>query len=387
VERPSGPSLTVQPNGKNWGRALLPRRVRPPSTAQGSIAERRSQRTLRDYGHETPAPVEEVEIETVAHPRVVPTGSLGIPWEEAIDSFVATWKRRRSIGERWERGLRYTLRRIPVLLARSGGGSRITVPADVTELHVSTLRARAGWSRATTQFYFAGLRQFLRWSGNSVAEQSEIWRLPPGASPRRRWLSVGDLVRLLRAAAGPARLIVALEGFNGLRRVEVLRLRAQDVNLTEGWLNVRGKGRMGGKWRQIPLSDLARSELTGWLKNLSPEARVLPYSASWADLQLSKAARAAGFAQRGVHVSHHDLRRTFGRIAHESGMDLIQLKNLFGHSNLDMSVHYIGLDMDRMREGLGQIDRAVGPLVRSQKAARDRAIGTERPFPVGKRRA
>jgi hypothetical protein len=42
-------------------------------------------------------------------------------------------------------------------------------------------------------------------------------------------------------------------------------------------------------------------------------------------------------------------------------MDLVQLKNLFGHSNLDMSVHYIGLDLDRMREGLGEIDRVLTP--------------------------
>ena len=77
-------------------------------------------------------------------------------------------------------------------------------------------------------------------------------------------------------------------------------------------------------------------------------------------------------------MSHHDLRRTFGRIAHESGMDLIQLKNLFGHSNLDMSVHYIGLDMDRMREGLGHIDRAVGPLVRRRRKAQTRVLGNDR---------
>jgi len=361
----------------------LSRRVRPSRTGDKSISDHRSQRTLADFEIQNATPLEGIEPEPKARPRGASTASNRTFWEEAIDSFVVAWKRRRSIGERWERGLRYTLRRLPALLVGAEGCSKIAVPADVNEFHVGTLRGRPGWSRATTQFYFAALRQFLRWNGNPIADQSEIWRLSPGPSPRRRWLPVRDLVRLLRAAAGPARLIVVLEGFNGFRRVEVLRLRAQDVNLTEGWVNVRGKGRMGGKWRQIPLSTLARSELGAWLKDLPPDARILPYSASWADLQLSKAARAAGFAQRGIRVSHHDLRRTFGRIAHESGMDLIQLKNLFGHSNLDMSVHYIGLDLDRMREGLGQIDRAVGPLVRSRRAVQIRTIGKERPAPVG----
>jgi integrase len=221
-----------------------------------------------------------------------------------------------------------------------------------------------GWSRATTQFYFAGLRQFLRWRENPIAAQPEIWRLPPGTSTRRRWIGQKELAGLLQAASGAGRLIVALEGFNGLRRIEVLRLRAMDVNLEEGWLNVRGKGRMGGKWRQIPLSKLAHVELQGKLRGLKAEDRILPYSASWADQQLRAAARAAGFEKRGVRVSHHDLRRTFGRVAHAAGMDLVQLKNLFGHSSLEMSVHYIGLDLDRMREGLGQIDRTLGPMVR-----------------------
>jgi integrase len=74
-----------------------------------------------------------------------------------------------------------------------------------------------------------------------------------------------------------ARLIIALEGFNGLRRVEVLRLRAQDVNLADRWLNVRGKGRTGGKWRQILLSDIARAELEARVAGLPPDSRVLPY--------------------------------------------------------------------------------------------------------------
>src|SRR4029077_6612735 len=63
-----------------------------------------------------------------------------------------------------------------------------------------------------------------------------------------------------------------------------------------------------------------------------------------------------GFPLQGVKVSHHDLRRTFGRLAHQSGMDLIQLKNLYVHSSVEMTVHYIGIDTDEMREGLNRIE-------------------------------
>jgi integrase len=302
--------------------------------------------------------------------RVERTGSLRrgpsrakSQWRSEVDDFVEGWRRKRLIGERWTKGLRYTLGRIPLLLAETEPDLRLESFRGVTEAHLAALRTRGGWGRATKQFYLAALRLFLRWHGSPLASESDLWRLPEGAAPKRRWLTGEELAHLLRHASGRARLIVALEGFNGLRRVEVLRLRAMDVNLEEGWINVHGKGRMGGKWRQIPLSSIAREELRRVLGGTAPEARILPYSASWADQKLTEAARAAGFERRAIRVSHHDLRRTFGRVAHSSGMDLVQLKNLFGHSNLEMSIHYIGLDLDRMREGISRIDRAFAPLV------------------------
>lgn len=295
--------------------------------------------------------------------------SLAGTWSEEVAAFVRTWQQERLIGDRWVKGLRYTLGRLPGLLAGLGVAPTVARSEHIESRHVEALRTRTGWGRATTQFYFAGLRQFLRWSANPVAERAELWRLPPSAAQRRRWLSPEQLVKLLRAPRGKARVIVALEGFNGLRRVEVLRLRSSDVNLAEGWLNVRGKGRMGGKWRQIPLGGVARNALEPHLEGLGPLDRILPYSASWADQRLSEAAVAAGFPRAGVRVSHHDLRRTFGRLAHSAGMDLVQLKNLYGHSSLEMSVHYIGLDLERMREGLTQVDRALAPLVRMRGAS------------------
>jgi integrase len=335
---------------------------RQPATTSGVSEVRSSSSNSHRIGHGTHT--------TAFSPSV--RGRIGLThsqyaarghWKREVEAFVSTWERERSISERWARGLRYTLVRIPALLSVLKVKPALSATKQVAPQHIEALRTRMGWGRATTQFYFAALRQFLRWAGNPVASRSELWRLPPTAAPRRRWITADQLVRLFRAAHGETRLIVALEGFNGLRRVEVLRLRAADVNLTEGWLNVRGKGRMGGKWRQIPLSDVARKALVPYLEGLAPLDRILPYSASWADQHLSQAAIAAGFPRNGLRVSHHDLRRTFGRVAHSAGMDLVQLKNLYGHASLEMSVHYIGLDLERMREGLSQVDRSLAPLM------------------------
>jgi len=204
--------------------------------------------------------------------------------------------------------------------------------------------------------HFAALRQLLRWSGNPVADRQQVWALPSAEPSHRRWLTKVQLARLYVKSRGASRILVGLEALNGLRRVEVLRLRVKDVLLDEGCLLVNGKGGRGGKWRKIPMSGMVTRDLTRWIRNRQPDDRILPYSKSGADFLLVQASRAAGLGSE-IRVSHHDLRRSFGRLAHEAGMDLVQLKNILGHASVDMSVHYIGLDSDRMRAGLERFSR------------------------------
>ena len=204
--------------------------------------------------------------------------------------------------------------------------------------------------------HFSALRQFLRWARNPIADRMSAWSLPSGEPTHRRWLTKAQLKRLYRSSSGAARILVGLEGLNGLRRIEVLRLRFGDILLDEDCLLVRGKGSKGGKWRKIPMHRSVRRDLIRWARARRPEDSVLPLSRSGADLLLGRAVRSAGF-RTGFKVSHHDLRRSFGRLAHEAGMDLVQLKNMLGHASMEMSVHYIGLDSDRMREGLERFSR------------------------------
>jgi len=167
-------------------------------------------------------------------------------------------------------------------------------------------------------------------------------------------------------------VLVALEGFNGLRRVEVLRLQVKDIDFDRQRLHVLGKGRNGGKWRTLPMFSETAKVLQSFSMGEDQNSRVIPLSQSGADKLLRRAACRADFPRQGLRVSHHDLRRTFGRLAHRAGMDLIQLKNLYGHTSLDQTVHYIGLDEDEMRVGLTRLATFIGPWLRhkaSPKAA------------------
>ncbi len=284
------------------------------------------------------------------------------------------------MGEDWLARMRWELMREPRLLRRAGSGCARLTPRGYSADLLRALRSNLRWERATFQLHFAALRQFLHWSGNGLAERKSVWSLPSAEPRRRRWLSREQLLRLYEVADGPARILVGLEGLNGLRRVEVLRLRVRDVLSDEGLLHVRGKGGQGGKWRKIPLHPSVQQDLVAWVRGRGDDDRILPYSRSGADRILARARERLG-PDAPPRVSHHDLRRTFGRLAHEAGMDLVQLKNLLGHASVEMSVHYIGLDAARMREGLGRFARYLDgapPRTRRRGVVR-RAPSTDRP--------
>jgi len=285
----------------------------------------------------------------------------GSPWTHAVERFDRANFEGDLIGDTWRHRIVYEVGRTPALLQRAGLARPVRGPGGVSSAHIRLLKTGLSFGPATLATHLVALRRFLRWAGNPLARDRAVWAIPSGTPSRRRWLSQEQLVRLYRFARDRERAIVALEGFNGLRRVEVLRLRHQDVDVAAGRLRVLGKGRHGGKWRTVPLSAETARALLVLPKPATPSQLLLPLSRSGADLLLRRAARRAGFPEDGLRVSHHDLRRTFGRLAHKAGMDLVQLKNLYGHTSLDQTVHYIGLDEDEMRAGLERLTSMMAP--------------------------
>ena len=283
-------------------------------------------------------------------------------WDACVADFIREKRAKDPVGESWLSRMRWELRRLPMLLIRVGHRVPLRSPRDVTSDCIRALRNGLPWESATFGIHFQALRQFLRWGKNRIASDPSLWRLPSRAPTHRRWLTRDQLVSLYRSARGAERVLIALEGFNGLRRVEVLRLRVKDVLESEGSLRVLGKGRYGGKWRNIPMQAEVRRLLRSWTRGHGPDERVLPYSASGADLLLHRAARRAGFTEKRIPVSHHDLRRTFGRLANASGMNLVSLQGLFGHASPELSAHYIGLDVDELRSALNRLGSFLGPL-------------------------
>jgi len=109
---------------------------------------------------------------------------------------------------------------------------------------------------------------FLRWAGHKEVTK---WHILYGdTSPTRvRWLE-DDEARMVRAEAkGIERMIVHCELDLGMRRIELLRLKVSSFQ--RGRLNsiqVHGKGRNGGKHRQISWHPETDAILKEYLENI-----------------------------------------------------------------------------------------------------------------------
>lgn len=279
-------------------------------------------------------------------------------WNERAREFART---KRGMGERWRKTIRQYLEATPRAFERAGR-TPPTSPMDVTAPDVKAFKGAGCWANSTPHTNPVALREFLRWSGNPLSEDKDVWLAPTGQAVNRRWLTAAQLGALYSAARGRERVVIALEGFNGLRRVEVLRLHVRDLNLAlpNPSMHVLGKGRHGGKYRTIPIQPVAYAALVEATHGATLIAPIFPYHERTADHDVRRAAARAGL---GVPVSGHDLRRSFGRIAYQAGVSLVDLKYLYGHESVDMTAHYIGLDDDSARRGLTAFGEAMRPYL------------------------
>jgi integrase len=212
---------------------------------------------------------------------------------------------------------------------------------------------------------------FLRWADNPDVAK---WNILFGdTSPTRvRWLN-DDQAMLVRAKAeGIERMIVHLELDLGMRRIELLRLKTGSFSLGRiNTIQVHGKGRNGGKHRQISTHvDTAtfyneyirdvRDPAIARAKSKNPRARVPdslfiyerggelhPYKKTAIDQSLE------GLSDRlGFPFTNHDLRRTCGRMMHRSGAKLEQIAKIFGHADTRTTINYLGLDFEDMSDAM-----------------------------------
>lgn len=140
---------------------------------------------------------------------------------------------------------------------------------------------------------------------------------------------------------------------NGLRRVEVCRVRIADLNLVAGTLEVRGKG---NKWRTVVLYQRTVTALSAWLKARRRYASPLIFPgrkgrqmvADSMNRIFKKVARRAFYTEpeKYLALNVHGLRHFYtseARVKFGIPIDIV-MANL-GHSKMAMTLHYTSVDL------------------------------------------
>ncbi|QKW32526.1 tyrosine-type recombinase/integrase (plasmid) [Nocardiopsis flavescens] len=221
--------------------------------------------------------------------------------------------------------------------------------ASATDLGAATINNRL----AAVDAFFA-----LRGSGRPAVVREHLAR--PSAP---RALDQRTLLRFLRTVARDAsprdRAICHLAYYTGLRIAEIVALDVADIRLSarKGSVRVRGKGRLGGKDRTVPLHAQVRTTLEELLDELGrPTAGPLirnrdgaALSTRAANAVVSALGAAAGIGPTddgeafGPHVLRHtfgtDLVRGRGDLAAEP-VDVVLVAELMGHADLNTTRRY-----------------------------------------------
>ncbi len=148
----------------------------------------------------------------------------------------------------------------------------------------------------------------------------------------------------------------------GCRVSELINLNTDDLNMTEGWLSVTGKG---NKQRLVPLTVKLLDDLKDYMTNVRPgllaqnekshtilvndkghrpsRVDIWRWMAAWS--------KTAGFAQP---ISPHKFRHGCATALLEGGADLRSIQMLLGHSSIQTTQIYTNVTTVKMRE---EIDR------------------------------
>lgn len=135
--------------------------------------------------------------------------------------------------------------------------------------------------------------------------------------------------------------------YSGLRISDILKFRVRDVR-DKKYISLREK--KTGNEKKFPINKELRKVLDEYIKDKkdyeylfkTPNQPNKPISRQQAYNILSKAARSFGIESVGTHT----LRKTFGYHMYKQTNDAALLMDIFGHSDINITLRYIGINQD-----------------------------------------
>ncbi len=133
---------------------------------------------------------------------------------------------------------------------------------------------------------------------------------------------------------------------NGLRASELADIELGQLDLKGGYIKVMGKG---AKERIVPIGDFVKMTLWNYINKVRPEPVIIgcnklflssegqPITANTIKLVFSRLARKSGIERLHAHLCRH----TFAINYLLNGGDIFSLREILGHTTLEMVNHYL----------------------------------------------
>lgn len=245
--------------------------------------------------------------------------------------------------------------------------------SEITPLDIQDIKARVtdkGRAAQTVKHVLGIIRQ--------VYNKAIQWKLYHGENPvseikmpstqdnkRLRFLTHDEAHQLLEEISKHSQqlyemCLVSLH--TGMRAKELFQLRWGDVDLDHRILHVRGKGEKGKGLRQAHITDtmaeMFGQKERGESKDLVWTARDGGPITAFSDTFQRVADRLfnAGVEDPRHKVVPHTMRHTFASWLAIQGTPLLEIKELMGHQNIEMTMRYAHLAPDRKRLAVQSLD-------------------------------
>lgn len=168
-------------------------------------------------------------------------------------------------------------------------------------------------------------------------------------------LSRDEEMLYLMACPQPLQDVASLMIETGMRPSEIYNLKRENISVEKGFLQIAG-GKTKSSNRKVWLSDKAAKVLRQRLERFTG-IYVFPKGdkdGGHPTYQLNDQHRTA-LKRIGLKFRLYDCRHTFATRAVESGIDLLTLAHLLGHSSLDEVMRYAHINETRKNEAIRQI--------------------------------
>lgn len=249
-----------------------------------------------------------------------------------------------------------------------------TISKIDVETYIQGLRQRS-LSAATTKRRLGCLKVFFQWlESTGIIVENPLLRLKLTIKqPRRlpRAITRADLRRLVRHASQTSSspngiatdLAILLMATTGIRVAELVALKIQDIEPTDGRIRVHGKG---SRERTVFVTDLTllkrlrrhvakRQKISPTHGRLFVNQRGLPLTTSAFRTHLRKASDASKVTKR---ITPHMLRHTAATLLLEEGVDIRVVQRLLGHQSISTTEIYTHVADMTLRKALVRADLA-----------------------------